>query len=53
MKGIDMSSKFLFRLLSLVGMAAIAFIVFIKYYYGCSWRESFEVADQFVTDLRS
>lgn len=48
-----MIPRFLLRLLSLVGIAAIAFIVFIKYYYGCSWRESFEVADQFVTDLRS
>lgn len=43
--------RFLFRLISLIGFAVLAFIVFIKIIYGCSWRESVEIADQFVMDL--
>ena len=26
-------------------------VAFIRYVYGCSWAESFDIADQFVEDL--
>ena len=26
-------------------------VAFIRYVYGCSWRESFDIADQFVEDV--
>ena len=45
----------MFRLIfRLVVLSVIVFgggVVFIRYTYGCSWKESFAIADQFVSDL--
>ncbi len=43
--------KILFKL----ALCAIAMILggvaFIRYTYNCSWKESFDIADEFVDDL--
>ena len=43
--------RVLFRLTVLTAMAILGGVAFIRFTYGCSWRESFDIADQFVEDL--
>ena len=43
--------RFIIRLMMLSLMVFLGGVVFIRYTYGCSWKESFEIADQFVADL--
>jgi hypothetical protein len=43
--------RMIFRLVFLAVMVFVGGVVFIRYTYGCSWKESLEIADQFVTDL--
>ena len=43
--------RILFRLMFLVAMIFLGGVIFIRYAYGCSWKESFEITDQFVSDL--
>ncbi len=43
--------RMIFRLIILTVIVFFGGVVFIRYTYGCSWKESFEIADQFVTDL--
>ena len=39
------------RLFLLALMVFLGGVVFIRYTYNCSWKESFAIADQFVSDL--
>ncbi len=41
----------LFQFLIFIAFILLGGIVLIKYAYKCSWRESFEIADQFIADL--
>ena len=43
--------RVLFKLAVFTLMCILGGVVFIRYVYGCSWRESFDIADQFVEDL--
>ena len=43
--------KLLFKLAFLTVLTIVGGVAFIRYTYGCSWRESFDIADQFVNDL--
>ena len=43
--------KALFRLVFLAIIVLLGGVVFIRYTYGCSWKESFQIADGFVEDL--
>ena len=43
--------KALFRLLMLLAVFFGGGVVLIKLFYGVSWSESLEIADQFVEDL--
>ena len=43
--------KLLLRLAILAVVMILGGVAFIRYTYGCSWRESFDIADQFVEDL--
>ena len=43
--------KLLFKLAFLTVMVILGGVALIRYTYGCSWRESFDIADQFVSDL--
>ncbi len=43
--------KFLFKLSLLALLVIAGGIFYIRHRYGCSWGESFEIADQFVADL--
>lgn len=39
------------RLFLLALLVFMGGVVFIRYTYKCSWKESFAIADQFVSDL--
>lgn len=39
------------RLFLLALLVFLGGVVFIRYTYNCSWKESFAIADQFVSDL--
>ena len=41
------------RLVLLVALVFIGGIVYIRFVYGCSWKDSIGIADQFVSDLVS
>ena len=41
----------LFHLLAFLALLAFGGILLIKLSYGCSWRESVDIADQFLADL--
>ena len=43
--------KMLFKLMLMLMFCILGGVVFIRYVYGCSWRESFDIADQFVEDV--
>ena len=43
--------RLIMRVMMLAVMVFMGGVVFIRYTYGCSWKESFEIADQFVSDL--
>ena len=43
--------KLLFKLAVWVVLAIVGGVAFIRYTYDCSWRESFDIADEFVNDL--
>lgn len=43
--------RFLLKLSFLTLLIVAGGILYIRYTYGCSWAESLEIADQFVTDL--
>ena len=43
--------RLLFRLALLVILVVFGGVAFIRYTYGCSWKDSFDIADQFVEDL--
>jgi hypothetical protein len=41
----------LFKLMLMLIFCILGGVAFIRYVYGCSWRESFDIADQFVEDV--
>ena len=41
----------LFHLLAFLSLVAFGGVLAIKVLYGCSWRESMDIADQFLMDL--
>jgi len=41
----------LFQLLAFITLVAFGGILAIKVLYGCSWRESMDIADQLFMDL--
>ncbi len=43
--------KILFRLALFAILVILGGVAFIRYTYNCSWRESFDIADEFVNDL--
>lgn len=43
--------KLVVRLFLLALLVFLGGVVFIRYTYNCSWKESFAIADQFVSDL--
>jgi hypothetical protein len=43
--------KVLFKLAVLTVLMILGGVVFIRYTYDCSWKESFDIADEFVNDL--
>jgi hypothetical protein len=43
--------KMLFKLMLMLIFCILGGVAFIRYVYGCSWRESFDIADQFVEDV--
>ena len=43
--------KVLFKLALWTVMVILGGVAFIRYTYDCSWKESFDIADQFVEDL--
>ncbi len=43
--------KVLFKLAVWTILVILGGVAFIRYTYECSWKESFEIADQFVNDL--
>ena len=43
--------KVLFKLMLMVMFCILGGVAFIRYAYGCSWRESFDIADQFLEDV--
>lgn len=43
--------RILFKMAFLTMLCIVGGVAFIRYVYGCSWRESFDIADQFVEDL--
>ena len=43
--------KVIFKLAVWTILMILGGVVFIRYTYGCSWKESFDIADQFVEDL--
>lgn len=45
--------KALLRLVLLAVIVLLGGVVFIRYAYGCSWKESFQIADHFIEDLIS
>ena len=45
--------RLLFKLAVFAIVMILGGVAFIRYTYGCSWKESFDIADQFVEDLLS
>ena len=43
--------KAFLRLIMVVMLMALGGLVLIRILYRCSWRESFEIADQLIADL--
>ena len=43
--------KILFKLALFAILMILGGVAFIRYTYGCSWKESFDIADEFVNDL--
>ena len=43
--------KVLFKLAVWTILMILGGVVFIRYTYDCSWKESFDIADEFVNDL--
>jgi hypothetical protein len=43
--------RVLLRLVFMAIIVVLGGVVFIHYTYGCSWKESFQIADGFVEDL--
>lgn len=43
--------KILFKLALFAILIILGGVVFIRYTYDCSWKESFDIADEFVNDL--
>jgi len=43
--------KALFHMMAFLALVVLGGILVIKLLYGCSWRESVDIADQFVSDL--
>ncbi len=43
--------KLLFKLAVMILLINAAGVVFIRFIYDCSWRESIDIADEFVNDL--
>ncbi len=43
--------RLMIRLVLLMALFLLGGVVFIRYTYGCSWKESFGIANQFVSDL--
>ncbi len=43
--------KVIFKLALWTLMVIVGGVAFIRYTYDCSWKESFDIADQFVEDL--
>lgn len=43
--------RLIIRLAILTAVFFLGGVAFIRYTYGCSWKESFDIADQFVSDL--
>ncbi|MCZ6634467.1 MAG: hypothetical protein O7G87_13765 [bacterium] len=43
--------KVIFKLALWIVMMIVGGVAFIRYTYDCSWKESFDIADQFVEDL--
>jgi hypothetical protein len=45
--------KALLRFVLLGVIVLLGGVIFIRYAHGCSWKESFQIADQFLEDLIS
>ncbi len=43
--------RLVFRLFLLALLVFLGGVVYIRFTYNCSWKESFAIADQFVSDL--
>ena len=43
--------KILFKLALFAILTILGGVAFIRYTYGCSWRESFDIADEFMNDV--
>ena len=43
--------RVLFKLAFMTIVGILGGVAFIRYVYGCSWAESFDIADQFIEDL--
>jgi hypothetical protein len=43
--------KILFKLALFAILMILGGVAFIRYTYNCSWKESFDIADEFVNDL--
>ncbi len=43
--------KILFKLALFAIVLIMGGVAFIRYTYNCSWKESFDIADEFVDDL--
>ena len=43
--------RVLFKLTLLLMFGILGGVAFIRYAYCCSWRESFDIADQFLEDV--
>lgn len=43
--------RVLFKMMLLLMICMLGGVAFIRYVYGCSWRDSFDIADQFLEDV--
>jgi hypothetical protein len=43
--------KILFKLAAMTLLVIVGGVAFIRYTYDCSWKEGFDIADEFVNDL--
>ena len=43
--------RVLFKLACCAVLLILGGVAFIRYTYSCSWKESFDIADEFVDDL--